>query len=116
MNNNDIKSRIVSGINYAKEKLGFTLVHSAWGSKQEKCACALGCVLIANDRHLEDVCVEDNESEAASVLGVSTVWVESFINGFDDGEEHEVNTLDVKARELGIELRKELSPKEHTTR
>lgn len=113
MNNNNIKTRILEGINYAKEKLGFTLVHSAWGDKDKRCACALGCVLIHNDRHLDSDLVEDNEQEAARTLGVSHVWVESFVSGFDDGDKSSLDTYDPTAYELGKELRAELAPVEN---
>ena len=113
MNNNNIKTRILEGINYAKEKLGFTLVHSSWGDKNNSCACALGCVLVHNDRHLDSDLVEDNEHEAAKTLGVSSVWVESFVSGFDAGDKTDLAVYDDGAYELGKELRAELSPIEN---
>lgn len=113
MDKNQIKSRILEGINYAKEKLGFTLVHSSWGDKNKRCACALGCVLVHNDRHLDNDLVEDNEQEVARTLGVSTVWVESFVVGFDDDSISHLDVYDQKAFELGKELREELNPIEN---
>lgn len=109
-NTNSLKEKIVSGIKYAKEKLGFTLVEEDWGSKEAKCACALGCVLLANDHGIASDDADQNETEAAHVLGVSTEWVGEFIRGFDNDSPGE----DEAAWELGKEIRKEFNPINHT--
>jgi hypothetical protein len=101
-----LREKIVNGINYAKEKLGFTLVYEDWGSKQGRCACALGCMLLANDSSLTND-PEDNAVEAAQLLGVSEEWVNSFISGFDNGDPI---LEDVDAYNLGKQLCHELKP------
>lgn len=107
MDNNDIKKKIVDGINYAREKLNFKLIKEDWGSKEGAVACALGCTLLANDRHLwQDN--ERNECEAMKLLGVSEVWVSSFIAGFDT-DDREENTL-TEPYELGKELSEKYQP------
>src|SRR5512142_1746799 len=99
-----IKNKIVAGIKYATEKVGFKLIQGDWGNKEARCACALGCVLIANDHGICDDS-DQNEFEAAHVLDVSQEWVQNFISGFDN--ELEANVTDEKAFELGKEIRSE---------
>jgi hypothetical protein len=105
---NKLKEKIVSGIKYAKEKLGFTLVEEDWGSKEAKCACALGCVLLANDHGIASDDAEQNEVEAAHVLGVSSEWIGEFIRGFDN--ESPENEEAEAVWELGKEIRNEFKP------
>jgi hypothetical protein len=106
-----IKQKILDGIQTAKEKLGITLIYEEWGSKQQKCACALGCVLLANDHGLCDD-AEQNATEAADILGVSEGWINNFIRGFDgdspDGDDPK------EAWEIGSSLRDETLPVNHT--
>lgn len=64
----ELKDQIVSNIKLAQEK-GITLITNDWGDDPTKCACALGCVLIANEYMIaEDP--EDNAQVAAELLGV----------------------------------------------
>jgi len=101
---NPIKDKIVNGIKVATEQMNYTLVAEEWGSKDAKCACALGCMLVANNLHLETATVEDNEVLAADILGVDTMWIEDFITGFDDG--HAIRPIAYQdAYDLGAELR-----------
>jgi hypothetical protein len=103
-----IKNKIVDGIKYATEKVGFKLIEGEWGSKEEMCGCALSCMLIANDHGIAMDDAEQNEVEAAHVLGVSTEWVENFISGFDN--DIDTNITDEEAFKLGHELRDQFKP------
>lgn len=44
-----IKERILSSISYAQKELGYTLVREGFGDSISKCACALSCVLLADN-------------------------------------------------------------------
>lgn len=105
-----LKDKIVSYIKRAQEDFGITLVAEDWGSKPTKCACPLGCVLLANDIDITNDS-EQNGSEAADLLGVSEKWVESFIYGFD--AEH-VQPINQEAYQLGLNIRAEFNPTSHT--
>jgi hypothetical protein len=107
----NIKNKIVEGIQTAKEQLGITLITEEWGSKQTKCACALGCVLLANNHGLSDD-AEQNATEAAEILGVSESWIDNFIRGFDGDSPDEDEPEE--AFEIGEEIRKQLNPVNHT--
>lgn len=106
-----IKNKIVEGINTAKEQLGITLVTEDWGSKKTKCACALGCVLLANNHGLTDD-AEQNATEAAELLGVSESWIDNFIRGFDGDSPDEDEPEE--AYEIGQELLKTFKPTSHS--
>jgi len=106
----DLKDKIVSYIKRAQEDFGITLVTEGWGSKITKCACPLGCALLANDIDITDD-PEQNGAEAADLLGVSEKWIESFIYGFDEGLGHVENE---EAYQLGLVIRMELNPTSHT--
>src|SRR5579885_513327 len=106
-----IKNKIVEGITTAKEQLGITLITEDWGSKKTKCACALGCVLLANNHGLTDD-AEQNATEAAELLGVSESWIDNFIRGFDGDSPDEDEPEE--AFEIGQELRQNLKPVNHT--
>lgn len=77
MNNKSIKEKIIASIIKA-QKEGFTLVTEYWGSSDKKCACAIGCVYVA-----EGDAISDDAKDAAQLLGVSDRWIISFIDGFD---------------------------------
>jgi hypothetical protein len=106
-----IKNKIVEGIQQAKENLGITLIYEEWGSKQQKCACALGCVLLANNHGLCDD-AEQNATEAAEILGVSESWIDNFIRGFDGDSPDDDEPGE--AWEIGNSLREETKPMNHT--
>lgn len=114
--------KIAEGIEYAKNELGFRLISEDWGSKQYKCACALGCLLVKNNIPLDE---ENNETAARDLLEVDDGWVSAFISGFDDTpwdlnitlttvEKELMSQDDIKELEAayasGVELRKRFSP------
>lgn len=106
----NIKEKIVSSINAVKTQ-GITLVTEDWGSKSTKCACALGCVLLANNQPVSDD-KEINANVVSEILGVTEGWVDSFIQGFDanpilDPEDQ------TEAFLLGYSIRNETSPIPH---
>jgi len=71
---------ISKGIEYAKKNLGYTIISEDWGNEEEKCACALGCLLLSNNLKLGS----KNEDSAAELLKVNDMWITAFISGFDD--------------------------------
>lgn len=113
MDTKQIKDRIVNGINYTTGKLGFKLVKEDWGSKQQKCTCAMGCVLLHNDHGIASDDCDQNEVEAAHVLGVQTDWINSFIAGYDGCEKEDSTRsyiLDEGAFEIGKEIAAQYNP------
>lgn len=103
-----IKDKIVNGIKTATEKLGVKLVNEEWGTRGNgdnkwNCACALGCMLVANNLPMDADDTDFNEVTAADFLGVDKNWVESFIYGFDASEKMSKHPDD--AFQLGVELR-----------
>ena len=52
MNNQDIKQRILTSIEKAREE-GYTLIQGDWGDERMKCACAIGCVYVAANQHID---------------------------------------------------------------
>ena len=80
-----IKAKILENIRYAQEKMGYTLISDDWGNSEERCADAIACVIRVNDP--DDSVVIDGTPEdveaAATILGVSVDWVESFLDGYD---------------------------------
>lgn len=104
-----IKEKILNGIKTATEKLGVKLVNEEWGTqsmddhKKWDCACALGCMLVANDLPMDAEDTDFNEATAADFLGVNKEWVEGFIYGFDASEKMSKHPDD--AFQLGVELR-----------
>jgi hypothetical protein len=107
----ELKDKIVSAIKSAQEK-GITLVKHNWGSKNTKCACPLGCVLIANEHTIYND-EEDNAQAVAELLDVSEDWVTNFIYGFDGDPIDRYNPY-MDAWNLGYELRHEIKPINHT--
>lgn len=107
MSQDPLKNKIVAGIEKAKEK-GFTLVSEGWGNTEHPCACALGCLIVANDKTI-DADESVNTEVAASLLSVSEGWVNSFTSGFDGHSPDDFDFVD-KAYALGTELRKEYEP------
>lgn len=72
--------KISKAIEHAKKELGYSLVSEDWGNEKEKCACALGCLLVSNKVKLGSM----NEESVIELLDVSQHWVEAFISGFDE--------------------------------
>lgn len=105
-----IKNKIISSIEAAKAQ-GITLVCEDWGSKENKCACALGCLLITNHCDLSEDDPDKNEFQAMELLGVPDSWINNFINGFDD--ERSTTLQNIEAWQLGQELRLILNPVNH---
>lgn len=109
----NVKEKILNGIKTATEKLGIKLVKDEWGSKggdgsKWNCACALGCMLVANNIAMDEDDSDFNEANAADFLGVDKKWVEGFVYGFDEsyysGEHND-------AFQMGVELRKQFNVK-----
>jgi hypothetical protein len=98
MNNQDIKQRILTSIEKAREE-GYTLIQGDWGDERMKCACAIGCVYVAANQH-----IDSNYEDAADLLGVDEGWISSFTNGFDMIGEAAA-ARDPQAWNLGDELR-----------
>jgi hypothetical protein len=107
MDKAQLKETIVKAVKVAQEK-GYTLVSGAYLDTIDgnNCACALGCVLIANDRKMYDYFPQLKE-----LLGVEYDWVNAFIHAFDN------NSTSVpfpeEAKVLAEELVKELKPIRH---
>lgn len=104
MNNQQRKEKILADIAAAKEK-GYTLVQEEWGSNMQQCACALGCVNLANGVDPD----EEEQGGAAAVLGVDQNWINSFIDGFDDNGNAKGAHVP-EAWQLGADIRKETKP------
>lgn len=104
-----IKDKIVSAIKVATDKLGVKLVTEEWGTaKNDKfsCACALGCMILANDGKLSEEDTDHNEKVAAELLGVDKKWVTGFIYGFDGSS---LDEGDREAFQIGKEIRNEFN-------
>lgn len=109
----NIKQKIVDCIKDATENLGYKLVEGKWGNNDNKCACALGCVLATsnvNSGFISDD-PEDNKEYAAKILNVSSEWVECFISGFDGDSESNIEISHRDAYDMGIQVREEFSGK-----
>lgn len=104
MNNNQRKEKILADIATAREQ-GYTLIQDDWGLKIQSCACALGCVNVANGTRPDD----QEYGGVAEVLGVDQKWLYSFMDGFDDnGNADGASTPE--AWQLGADIRKETNP------
>jgi hypothetical protein len=101
-----LKNQIVNSIKKAQGE-GITLVFKDWGSRNTKCACALGCLIEEEPLDFEEKCFI-----VADKLNVSVPWVESFCAGFDDEMIESVQIID--AYQLGLDIRKEFNPIHHT--
>lgn len=104
MNNQQRKEKILADIAAAREQ-GYTLIQDGWGSEEEKCACALGCINVAGGINPD----EEEDGGAAIVLGVDQKWIYSFIDGFDDNGNAEGASIP-EAWKLGADIRKETNP------
>lgn len=98
-----IKETIVKGIEIATKEKGYSLVRGAWGTNPHKCACALGCLLIANDK---DPAVAPF-NQLKEILDVSPEWLNEFVQGFD-GLTMVPSNIE-EARKLGEDIAKEFS-------
>lgn len=108
MDKAQIKATILKAVKVATEEKGFTLVRGAYYDviDNNKCACALGCVLIANDCKMYDYMPKLTE-----LLGVEWDWINSFIHAFDGNSTSAPTPEEAKA--LGEELLAELKPIRH---
>lgn len=108
----DIEQTIRQSIEKAKQN-GFTLVNQDWGRLKHKCACPMACVILQDDPSCDLGDAPQASMEAAKLLRVSDIWVDSFIQGFDDeamcGEDPQVQA----AYDLGKKLRMEMKPVEY---
>ena len=110
----EIKQLILDSIKWTVNTLGWTLISDDWGNANDKCTCAMGCVLL-KDNPQDVVIIEEereNASKVAELLGVSELWVDSFINGFDGNRTFESSKLP-EAWAMGAELAKETKPITH---
>lgn len=110
----DIKQVILDSIKWTRETLGWTLISEDWGTANNKCTCAMGCVLLKHNP--EDTVIIEEEREnatvAAELLEVSELWVDSFIDGFD-GNGTAAMCKVPEAWDLGWEIAKETKPLAH---
>jgi len=106
MNNEEIKTKIIEAINIATKDKGYTLVKHHWGSNEDKRTCALGCVLVANDKELTSFFIQ-----IMKIFGVSSIWVNEFISGYDNCSSM---ILDQAARDLGAAIAKQFDPPSFT--
>ena len=107
----DIKKKILDSIKYAKEH-GYTLVSEEWGSTEHKCACALGCVLMADSPENLDDTDAKRAVKAAELLGVTERWIDTFTEGFD-GNGNSVDAAEHEAWDMGNAIAKEMKPIEY---
>lgn len=104
-----IKERILSSISYAQKELGYTLVREGFGDSISKCACALSCVLLAdNPGNILDP--GRILYSSAKILGVDPTWTVSFMDGFDGKNYH---TKYDEAWKLGERICAETNPPTH---
>ena len=101
--NDQIKEKILASIETAKQK-GYTLVSEEFGDESSKCACALGCVAVANGFQ-----ISENLKDVAGVLQVSDQWINSFIYGFD-GIGWASGAEDPDAWKMGQDIASETKP------
>jgi hypothetical protein len=111
-----IKEKIISSINYVREQLGFTLCSEDWGMAHLKCTCAMGCVILQKNPN-DQTAIENwqgNAAKVAEMLGVSELWVDQFIDGFDSNGSAKEAKIPL-AWELGAEVAKETKPVKYST-
>lgn len=107
METQKILEKIQAGIETAKSR-GYELVCEDWGDDNQKCACPLGCLIVANDAELGKP--TENFNKAAELLGLNEQWIDSFIAGFDKGYLTYGEEPIKEAKEMGTKLRAELDP------
>lgn len=107
----NIKQTIVDSIKYTTDTLGWTLIKEDWGLAKHKCTCALGCVLLKHNPQDVVILEEDRENTAAAadVLGVTSAWVDAFIEGFDGSGTAE-QSKEPEAWKLGAEIAQDTDP------
>ena len=107
METGKIQEKIRAGIEKAKS-LGYELICEDWGDDNQKCACPLGCLIVANDVKIGKP--NENFNKAAELLGLDQEWVNSFIAGYDKGFLTYGDKPITEAKEMGEWFRKELDP------
>lgn len=108
MNNKERKAKILSAIEGARNQ-GFTLVYGEWGNVDMQCACALGCVLLSENKEPD----LDEVAQASRALSVSDAWVNSFIEGFD-GIGTMSGAVEPEAWKMGHDIRNQTEPEDFT--
>lgn len=108
MNNTDLKSKILTAIEFAEGK-GYTLITDEWGDEKMKCACALGCVAVANGLN-----ITEDTTDMSRILEVSDDWIISFVDGFDNNGIAD-GAADPKAWKMGQEIREHTNPMGYIT-
>ena len=78
---NQLEEHILSAVLFANER-GIEICDADWGGLDEGCLCPLGCIIYMNGKKVFDN-EEENAKLAATILGVSEDWINSFIAGFD---------------------------------
>jgi len=112
MNIQEIKEKILNGIKYTTNAKGYTLVKSGWGSVEDKCACALSCLVLAEydekdiDHCRKEIKGGDIVKKAQQILQIDGSWISSFWHGFDGVG----GGCNAEANQLGRDLAKELNP------
>lgn len=107
MNDKQRKAKILKSIKEAQAD-GYTLVHSEWGSGLTKCACALGCIFVADGINPFDGFATE-EKAAARYLDTDEDWILSFTDGFD-GNGNDKGAHYPEAWRMGAEIREETKP------
>lgn len=107
METQKILEKIRAGIETAKSR-GYELVCEDWGDDKQKCACPLGCLIVANDVKIGKP--TENFSKAAELLGLDEHWIDSFIAGYDKGYLTYGDVAIQEAKDMGAKLRAELDP------
>lgn len=103
---NDLKKIIMDSIKYASKE-GYRIVFGDWGNIENKCACALSCVILKESNMITspDLMVD----LVSKSLNVSEKWINSFVEGFDNiGSASGSNFPE--AWILGNEINKEINP------
>lgn len=107
MDTKKIQKKISDAIAKAQES-GFTVICEDWGDSQQKCACPLGCLIVANGVTLGRP--GENFNKAAELLDQDQEWVDSFIAGYDKGFLTYGQEPVVEALEMGKLFRQVLEP------
>ncbi len=107
-----IKQKILDSIKFVRGELKYTLISDEWGLPANKCACALGCVLVKDNPDNLGLSDVKNAVKAQELLGVDEPWIDSFIEGFD-GNGTSDQTKVPGAWEMGREIAKETKPIEY---
>lgn len=108
MDKAQIKETIVNAIKTVQEK-GYILIRGCFYDEtpEGKFVCALGSVLVANNRKTYDVSPQIQE-----IFGVDYIWVNDFIQCYDGNEAGRWAQYK-EAKEVAEEIIKEFNPEQH---